>query len=177
MHATLPLLEDTDFPAIRRRQLETLQVNLGYVCNQQCVHCHVNAGPKRTECMERDTLDHVIAFMRTSRIKMLDITGGAPELNTHFRDLVQSAYELGVYVIDRCNLTILNEPGQEDLSEFLAAHGVEITASLPCYLEENVDAQRGKGVFAASIGALQQLNKLGYGKPDTLLRLNLVYNP
>ena len=177
MHATLPRLEATGFPAIRRRRLETLQVNLGYKCNQTCLHCHVNAGPTRTEMMSRDTIADVIAFLKSSGVKTLDITGGAPELNPHFRGLVLAARNLGVHVIDRCNLTIREQPGQEDLAQFLAANAVEIIASLPCYLEENVDAQRGKGVFEASIRALRSLNALGYGRAGSALLLNLVYNP
>lgn len=177
MHATLPLLEHSDFPAIRRRAPDTLQVNLGYKCNQSCLHCHVNAGPTRTELMARDTIFEVVAFLKTAGIKTLDITGGAPELNPHFRLLVESARQLGVRVIDRCNLTILFEPGQEGLAEFLATQRVEITASLPCYLEDNVDRQRGKGVFETSIRALRRLNTLGYGQVDSSLVLNLVYNP
>jgi len=177
MHATLPLLEATDFPAIRRRRLTTLQVNLGYKCNQTCVHCHVNAGPTRTEMMDRETVDDVLAFLAAARLGTLDITGGAPELSPHFRTLVAAARELGVHVMDRCNLTVLEQPGQEDTAEFLAANGVEVVASLPCYLEENVDAQRGKGVFDGSIRSLKKLNALGYGKPGSGLALNLVYNP
>ena len=177
MHATLPRLETTDFPAIRRRRLETLQVNLGYKCNQTCVHCHVNAGPTRTEMMERETISEVIAFLKASRVTTLDVTGGAPELSPHFRGLVLAARNLGVHVMDRCNLTILEQPGQEDLARFLAGNKVEVVASLPCYLEENVDAQRGKGVFESSIRALKSLNAIGYGQPDTGLVLNLVYNP
>ena len=177
MHATLPRLDTTDFPAIRRRRLDTLQVNLGYKCNQSCVHCHVNAGPTRTEMMSRETISEVIAFLKASRITNLDVTGGAPELNPHFRGLVLAARNLGVHVMDRCNLTILEQPGQEDLAQFLAGNGVEVIASLPCYLEENVDAQRGKGVFESSIRALRTLNALGYGQPGTGLVLNLVYNP
>ena len=177
MHATLPLMEVSDFPAIRRRQTETLQVNLGYKCNQSCLHCHVNAGPTRTELMARDTVFEVIAYLKTAGIRTLDITGGAPELNPHFRILVEAARGIGVRVIDRCNLTILFEPGQEYLAQFMADHQVEITASLPCYLEDNVDRQRGKGVFSTSIRALQLLNRLGYGQPGSELKLNLVYNP
>jgi radical SAM/Cys-rich protein len=176
MHATLPLLQDTDFPALSRRALETLQVNLGYRCNQQCLHCHVNAGPHRKEVMGRETVDQVLAFLARSGTKRLDITGGAPELNPHFRDLVREAQGRGVHVIDRCNLTILEQPGQEDLAEFLAEYRVEVVASLPCYLEENVDRQRGRGVFQSSIRGLSRLNGVGYGRaPD--LALNLVYNP
>jgi len=177
MHATLPLLETSDFPAIRRRTTETLQVNLGYKCNQSCLHCHVNAGPTRTELMARDTIFEVIAYLKAANIKTLDVTGGAPELNPHFRMLVEAARALGVSVIDRCNLTILLEPGHEDLARFLADQQVEITASLPCYLEDNVDRQRGKGVFGTSIRALQLLNRLGYGQAGSALKLNLVYNP
>ena len=177
MHATLPLVEVTDFPRIRRQRLETVQVNVGYKCNQTCVHCHVNAGPTRTEAMNRETVDDVLAFVRRSGVRTLDITGGAPELNPHFRDLVRRARALGVHVMDRCNLTVLEQPGQHDLAEFLAQHAVEVVASLPCYLEDNVDRQRGKGVFDASIRALQTLNALGYGDPATRLALNLVYNP
>ena len=177
MRATLPLMEVSDFPAIRRRQTQTLQVNLGYKCNQSCLHCHVNAGPTRTELMTLDTINEVIAYLQSAGIKTLDITGGAPELNPHFRRLVEAARNLGVRVIDRCNLTILFEPGHEDLAQFLAGQQVEITASLPCYLEDNVDRQRGKGVFGTSIRALQLLNGLGYGQPGSALKLNLVYNP
>ncbi len=177
MHATLPLLLKTDFPAIRRRALDTLQVNLGYRCNQSCLHCHVNASPQRTEMMTADTIALVIAVLRRRRIATLDLTGGAPELNPHFRDLVRAARALGVRVIDRCNLTILSEPGHEDLAEFLAEHDVEITASLPCYSVANVDRQRGDGVFDRSIWGLQRLNALGYGQPDSNKVLNLVYNP
>ena len=177
MHAVLPLLQKTEFPAIARRGVHTLQVNLGYVCNQTCQHCHVNAGPNRTESMDAETVDAVINALTASKASTLDLTGGAPELNPHFRRLVRAAREAGVRVIDRCNLTILFEPGQGDLAEFLAQHGVEVTASLPCYLEDNVDEQRGKGTYAASIRALRQLNDLGYGTGDSGLILNLVYNP
>jgi len=177
MHATLPRLEATDFPPIRRRRIETLQVNLGYKCNQSCLHCHVNAGPTRTEVMTRETISEIIAFLKASRVPTLDLTGGAPELNPHFRSLVLAARNLGVHVMDRCNLTILEQPGQEDLAQFLAGNRVEIVASLPCYLEENVNAQRGEGVFEASIRALRTLNAIGYGDPKTGLVLNLVYNP
>jgi len=177
MHATLPLLQHTDFPPIRRGRLETLQVNLGYLCNQSCVHCHVNAGPRRKEIMQARTVRQVLDFLAASCIPRLDLTGGAPEMNPHFRSLVSEARTLGVHVMDRCNLTILESPGYEDLAAFLAEQGVEVIASLPCYLEDNVNAQRGKGVFEASIRALQQLNRLGYGKKGSNLVLNLVYNP
>ena len=178
MHATLPLLRQTDFPVLQRRGVETLQLNLGYRCNQSCLHCHVNAGPKRTEEMTAETIDAVIDFIAASPgIRTIDLTGGAPELNPQFRRLVIAARARGLRVIDRCNLTILEEPGFEDMAGFLAAHRVEIVASLPCYLEENVDQQRGKGVFGASLRGLQQLNALGYGHPGSGLALNLVYNP
>ncbi len=177
MHATLPLIQQFGFPALRRGRLDTLQVNLGYKCNQSCLHCHVNAGPTRTEMMSRETIADVLAFIAVAGIKTLDLTGGAPELNPHFRELVARARELGTRVIDRCNLTILEEPGQEDLAGFLAGHRVEVTASMPCYTEELVDRQRGKGVYERSIAGLLRLNALGYGKPDTGLVLNLVYNP
>jgi radical SAM/Cys-rich protein len=174
MHATLPLMRQYGFPALRRARLETLQVNLGYKCNQSCVHCHVNAGPTRTEMMSRDTIEEVISFAGVSSVSNLDITGGAPELHAHFRSLVLRARELALHVIDRCNLTILEEPGQDDLADFLATNQVEIIASLPCYTEALVERQRGKGVYDKSIRALKRLNALGYGAS---LALNLVYNP
>ena len=177
MHATLPLLEVSDFPAIRRERLETLQVNLGYKCNQTCVHCHVNAGPTRTEEMDRETMHIVLRYLEASGVGTLDITGGAPELNPHFRELVVRASEFGAHVIDRCNLTVVEEAGQDDLADFLAGQGVEIVASLPCYTEELVDRQRGKGVYESSIRVLQRLNGLGYGAEGSGLALNLVYNP
>lgn len=177
MHATLPLLEVTDFPALRRRSVETLQVNLGYTCNQSCLHCHVNAGPSRTEQMDRQTMETVLGYLAAAKVRTLDLTGGAPELNPLFRELVRRARALGVQVIDRCNLTILEEPGQEDLAEFLAAQQVQVIASLPCYTEELVDRQRGKGVYEASIRGIRRLNALGYGQPGSVLELNLVYNP
>ncbi len=178
MHATLPLLEDTRFPALSRRHLETLQVNLGYRCNQSCVHCHVNAGPNRTESMSAENVDAVLAFLAASPgVSTVDLTGGAPELNPHFRRLVVAVRALGRSVMDRCNLTILEAPGQEDLADFLAGNQVQVVASLPCYLEDNVDQQRGKGVFEASIRGLKRLNALGYGQPGSGLTLNLVYNP
>ena len=177
MHPTLPLLAATDFPPIRRRSIDTLQVNLGYKCNQSCLHCHVAASPQRTEMMDGSTIAQVMEVLRARRVGTLDLTGGAPELNPHFRDLVRQARGAGVRVIDRCNLTILSEPGQEDLAAFLAGQGVEITASLPCYSPANVDRQRGDGVFDRSITGLRRLNALGYGDPDRGLVLNLVYNP
>jgi radical SAM/Cys-rich protein len=177
MHAILPLLKATDFPPVTRRALDTLQVNLGYRCNQACLHCHVNASPDRKEMMAKETIDQILAVLRARAIGTLDVTGGAPELNPHFRHLVRGARAAGVHVIDRCNLTVINEPGFEDLADFLAREGVEIVASLPCYTKENVDRQRGEHVFESSILALRKLNALGYGRPDTGLVLNLVYNP
>lgn len=177
MHATLPLLKNTDFPAITRRKLTTAQVNLGYLCNQTCIHCHVNAGPTRKEIMDRDTIDLALDYVAASGVELVDLTGGAPEMNPNFRYLVSTLRERGVRVMDRCNLTILEQPGYETMAEFLAIQGVEITASMPCYLEDNVDAQRGKGVFGDSIRALKRLNALGYGQPGSGLELNLVYNP
>lgn len=177
MHATLPLLAVTDFPALKRAQLSTLQVNLGYRCNQSCLHCHVNAGPNRKEMMDDDNLQLILQVLAKQDIKTLDLTGGAPELHEGFRDLVRSARALGVHVIDRCNLTVLFEPGQEGLAEFLAQQQVEVVASLPCYSAANVDKQRGDGVFDKSILALQKLNALGYGASDSGLQLSLVYNP
>jgi radical SAM/Cys-rich protein len=174
MQDSRPLLLQSDFPAIEREALDTLQVNLGYLCNLSCVHCHVNAGPQRTEMMSLDTIQQVLELLSRQRIEVLDLTGGAPELNPHFRHLVREARAMGVRVIDRCNLTVLFEPGQGDLAEFLASHQVEIVASLPCYLEENVEQQRGKGVYSDSIRAIRALNALGYGDA---LPLQLVYNP
>ncbi|MEY6431048.1 arsenosugar biosynthesis radical SAM (seleno)protein ArsS [Thioalkalicoccus limnaeus] len=172
-----PLLWPTDFPLIQRRNLLTVQVNLGYRCNQSCQHCHVDAGPNRAEQMEAETIAEVLAFLDREPVATLDITGGAPELNPGFRDLVRGARARGVSVMDRCNLTILEEPGQEELAAFLADQGVEVVASLPCYLEDNVDAQRGRGVFEASLRGLRRLNALGYGDGVSGLELDLVYNP
>lgn len=176
MKDTFDLLVETDFPSIKRAQLETLQVNLGYLCNQQCLHCHVDASPRRKEIMTAETISDVLDFLRQKDIKTLDLTGGAPEMNPEFFSLVEQATEMGVHVIDRCNLTILLEKGFEKTAAFLAQHKVEVVASMPCYLEENVDAQRGKGVFDQSIEGLKLLNKNGYGI-DEQLQLNLVYNP
>ncbi len=177
MRDTWPLLERISFPDIRRGRLDTLQVNVGYRCNQSCVHCHVNAGPNRTEEMDGATIDLVLAVLDRHAIRTLDVTGGAPELNPHFRRLVRSARDMGVHVMDRCNLTILEQPGQEDLAEFLAAQQVEIVASMPCYLTDNVEKQRGKGVFDGSIRGLRKLNAVGYAHEASGLVLNLVYNP
>lgn len=177
MHATLPLLQATEFPALRRRELEILQVNLGYKCNMSCMHCHVNAGPNRTEMMDRSLIELIPRVLAARNLHTLDLTGGAPELHEDFRDLVRAARAQDCKVIDRCNLTILFEPGQEDLAEFLAEQQVEIVASLPCYSLDNVDKQRGKGAFDKSILGLQKLNALGYGQPGSGLALNLVFNP
>lgn len=175
---TLPKLsQSTTFPAIVRGKLETLQVNLGYQCNQQCNHCHVNAGPKRTETMDRATVMTILQLLGPLNIKSLDLTGGAPEMNSHFKMLVRETRQQGVHVMDRCNLTILTEPGYEDMAEFLAQQQVEIVSSMPCYLPENVDGQRGRGVYDKSITALKKLNVLGYGQADSGLNINLVYNP
>ena len=177
MRDTYPLLVNTDFPAIQRRRPETLQANLGYRCNQSCAHCHVAASPTRTEEMNWETMTLLLEFSRRHQIQTLDLTGGAPELNPHFRRLVSESTDMGMRVIDRCNLTILSAPGCETLAHFLADQQVEIAASLPCYLEENVDKQRGDGVFQASLDGLRRLNTLGYGLPESGLILNLVYNP
>jgi len=177
MHDTLHLLKNSDFPAISRRKTEILQINIGLRCNQTCVHCHVNSSPKRTEKMDEATIAAVYYYVKKSDVHTLDITGGAPELHPQFRELVVKIRALNINVIDRCNLTILSEPDQEDLAEFLAEQEVEIVASLPCYQKENVDKQRGKGVFKLSIEGLQKLNCLGFGKPGSSLNLHLVYNP
>lgn len=177
MRDLLPLLAETDFPPLRRGALTTLQVNLGYRCNQRCLHCHVNAGPTRTEMMSSEHIQAVLAVLAAQSLQTLDLTGGAPELHPEFRTLVAGARALGVTVIDRCNLTILSEPGQEDLADFLADYQVQVVASLPCYTEDTVDRQRGDGVFQRSIAGLQALNARGYGHPGTGLSLSLVYNP
>lgn len=177
MHDTLPRLARWAFPALTRGPLDTLQVNLGYRCNQSCLHCHVNASPQRTEMMDAATLALIPRVLRARGLATLDLTGGAPELHEGFRDLVREARALGVRVIDRCNLTILSEPGQEGLADFLAAQRVEVVASLPCYSAANVDRQRGDGVFDRSVEGLRALNALGYGHEGTGLVLNLVYNP
>ena len=177
MRDTWNLLKTTDFPSVSRRALEILQVNLGYLCNQSCLHCHVNAGPKRKELMQDENIDLILDVLRQTGVHTLDLTGGAPEMNPMFRRLVSAARELDVTVIDRCNLTILLEPGYEGTAEFLAENKVQIVASLPCYMEDNVDGQRGKGVYQKSMQALTLLNQLGYGKPGSGLELTLVYNP
>ncbi|TWT64033.1 arsenosugar biosynthesis radical SAM (seleno)protein ArsS [Rubinisphaera italica] len=163
--------------ALTASGIETLQVNVGRVCNQTCSHCHVDAGPDRKENMSAEVAEACLEFLSRANVNTLDITGGAPEMNPSFRRLVTQAHKLGRKVIDRCNLTILQAPGYEDLAEFLAEHQVEVVASLPCYLEENVNKQRGDRVFQRSIAALKKLNTLGYGVPDSGLSLSLVYNP
>lgn len=171
-------LEDRGLHALVREPVKTLQVNVGKVCNQACHHCHVEAGPNRTESMSRDTAERIVEILAASpHVECLDVTGGAPEINPHFRFLVSEGRRRGLRVIDRCNLTILLEPGQEDLARFLADQGVEIVASLPCYQKANVERQRGRGVFDKSIAGLRLLNGLGYGRADSQLVLNLVYNP
>ncbi|MCP4878471.1 MAG: radical SAM/Cys-rich domain protein [Gammaproteobacteria bacterium] len=172
-----PLLKTTDFPSVTRSSLEILQVNLGYLCNQSCLHCHVAAGPTRKELMGQENILHILEILQRPSVHTLDLTGGAPEMNPMFRKLVLAARELGINVIDRCNLTILQEPGYEDLAEFLAENEVQVVASLPCYMEDNVDGQRGKGVYQKSMQALKRLNQLGYGKDGSKLTLTLVYNP
>ena len=172
-----PKLLETNFPAIKRRSIDILQVNLGYLCNLSCTHCHVNAGPTRKELMSKEVIDDLLQLIDQRRIKTLDLTGGAPEMNPLFRYFVTEARARGVHVMDRCNLTVLFEPGQEEVAQFLRDNKVEIVASLPCYTEDNVDKQRGKGTFDGSIKALQLLNELGYGKGDPSLKLSLVYNP
>ncbi|MCB1318344.1 MAG: arsenosugar biosynthesis radical SAM protein ArsS [Leptospiraceae bacterium] len=171
------MLKKTDFPQIRRQRLEVLQVNLGYYCNQSCLHCHVNAGPKRKEMMDAKTAGQIIAFLEHSDVHTLDLTGGAPELHEQFRPLVEAGRRAGCRIIDRCNLTVLFEPGQENLADYLAGSGVDVVASLPCYLEDNVNAQRGDGVYEKSIQGLRRLNALGYGIEGSGLNLELVYNP
>jgi len=177
MRDVKPLLLNSDFPPIRRGRLSTLQMNLGYLCNLSCTHCHVNAGPNRTELMTRETMQTALQFADKYQLENLDLTGGSPEMNPDFHWLVEEARKQGLHVMDRCNPTILVEPGYEETAEFLAEQQVEVIASLPCYMEDNVDAQRGKGVFSASIKALQKLNALGYGQTGSNLTLNLVFNP
>ena len=171
-------LNSIGVPQLTAKPVETLQINVGKRCNQACQHCHVEAGPNRTEMMLDKTVSRVMELMSASSdLRTLDITGGAPELHPRFRDLVTHAHALDLKVIDRCNLTVLFEEGQEDTAQFLADHNVEVVASLPCYAQKNVDHQRGKGVFEKSIEALRLLNQLGYGESNGTLKLNLVYNP
>jgi radical SAM/Cys-rich protein len=186
---TLPLQSDDLFAErlaqigqpLVRRSITTLQVNVGKMCNLACHHCHVEAGPKRTEIMTWQTMQRILAWLDAHReslgIRTVDLTGGAPEMNPQFRSFVTALRSRGLHVLDRSNLTILLEPGYQTMARFLAEQRVEIVASLPCYLESNVDKQRGQGVFHESVIVLQQLNELGYGKADSGLKLDLVYNP
>ena len=167
----------TAFPNIKKEFIDTLQINIGYKCNQACKHCHVNSSPSRTEMMSEEILNLIPKIIKKFNIKTLDITGGAPEMNPNFKKLVLSLKNQNINIIDRCNLTIFFEKGYEDLPDFLAENNVIITASLPCYEKENVEKQRGSGVFDKSINAIKILNKLGYGINETGLQLNLVYNP
>ncbi|HLL89767.1 MAG TPA: arsenosugar biosynthesis radical SAM (seleno)protein ArsS [Tepidisphaeraceae bacterium] len=170
-----------DRQPLRRRAIRTLQLNVGKMCNLACHHCHVEAGPKRTEIMTWDVMASVLDWLDAHHpalgTQVVDLTGGAPEMNPHFRRFVEALKARGLHVLDRCNLTILLDPGYEDMIPFLARHKVEIVASLPCYLEDNVDKQRGRGVFHDSIEALRRLNAAGYGVDGSNLRLDLVYNP
>lgn len=177
MHDTWPLLKDSDFPEIERGPVTTLQLNLGYRCNLSCIHCHVNAGPRRTERMDEDTMRLALSVAKRLNVRNLDLTGGSPEMNPQFRWLVEQAKSAGLHVMDRLNPTIMEEPGYDWVGAFLARHEVEVIASLPCYSQDNVDEQRGDGVFESSVRALRQLNALGYGQPGSPLELNLVYNP
>ena len=171
------MVETITFPRLSKNSVSTLQINMGYKCNQRCAHCHVNAGPERLEMMNSSTIALIPQVLKNYNIGILDLTGGAPELHPQFKELVINARELDIEIIDRCNLTILNEPGYEDLAEFLAENKVTVTASLPCYEKSNVNKQRGNGVFERSILGLKQLNRQGYGKGDKSLILNLVFNP
>ena len=164
------------FPNIQKEYIETLQINIGYKCNQACKHCHVNSSPARTEMMSKEIISLIPKIISKYKIKTLDITGGAPELHPQFRSLIKTLGNTNIDIIDRCNLTIFFESGYEDLPEFLAKNNVTVTASLPCYAQKNVDKQRGNGVFEKSIKALKILNSLGYGKANSDLKLNLVYN-
>ena len=174
-----PFAENLRFAGqrLRRRAIDVLQVNMGRYCNLACIHCHVESGPTRKEMMSRETVDAVLYFLARTEIPTLDITGGAPELHRDFDYLVEAARGLGRHVMDRCNLTVIFESGKDYLPEFFKYHRVELVCSLPCYSEENVDKQRGKGTFDLSIRALQRLNDIGYGQPESDLVLNLVYNP
>lgn len=177
MHSTLSLLQSHTFPAIARDRLDTLQLNLGYLCNISCIHCHVNAGPRRKELMSHEVMELALLVAQRREIKVFDLTGGTPEMNPEFRWFVREAATRGIHVMDRLNPTIIEEPGYEWVADFHAEHRVELIASLPCYSQANVDEQRGAGVFEKSISALQKLNQLGYGRSDSGLTLNLVYNP
>jgi len=171
-------LRRSGLPVLERAPTTVLQINVGKLCNQTCNHCHVEAGPKRTEVMAGAVVERLIELAGASQVRTVDLTGGAPEMNPHFRRLVEGMAALGKEVLSRCNLTILLEPGYEWLAEFYAAHRVHLVCSLPCYTEDNVTRQRGRGVFDKSIAALQRLNALGYGDEDADgLPLDLVYNP
>jgi radical SAM/Cys-rich protein len=170
-------LAEHGLPPLQATGLQVLQINVGRLCNQTCRHCHVDAGPERREVMPRAVFEACLDVLSRTEIPVVDLTGGAPEMNPEFRWFVGEVRRLGRHVIDRCNLTILTAPGFDDLPRFLAEHEVEIIASLPCYLERNTDGQRGDGVFSRSIDALRRLNALGYGQPDGRLPLHLVYNP
>ncbi len=177
MRDSWPLLRDVPFPALKRGRAHTLQMNLGYRCNLACLHCHVSAGPNRREEMSLETMQLALQVADRHGLKTLDVTGGSPEMNPHFRWLVETARTRGMHVMDRFNPTIAEQPGYEWVLDFLRDHQVEVIASLPCYTADNVDAQRGAGVFASSIRVLQALNALGYADPGSGLELNLVYNP
>ncbi len=170
-------LRESDLFPLRATGVETCQINFGRLCNQACTHCHVQAGPAREETIGRETLDECLGMLARTDVATVDITGGAPELNPHFRGFVDECRALGKHVMVRCNLTVLLEPGSEELAQFYADRRVEIVASMPCYLEENVDAQRGAGVHTKSIEVLRLLNSVGFGRVGTNLALNLVYNP
>ena len=165
------------FPLIKKEYIETLQINIGLKCNQACKHCHVNSSPLRTEKMSYEIISLIPKVIEKYKIKTLDITGGAPEMHPEFRNLITTLSDKNIDIIDRCNLTIFFEDGFEDLPQFLAKNNVIVTASLPCYQKDNVELQRGYGVFDKSINALKILNDLGYGKQKDGLQLNLVYNP
>ena len=169
-------LKDHSLPGLKREKLRDLQINLGYLCNQACEHCHVEAGPKRTELMTWKTMQKILEWSKTAGIQSVDLTGGAPEMNPHFRSFVEAFQAQGAQIISRCNLTILTEPGYEDLARWYADRKVRLVSSMPCYTRENVDKQRGKGTFGKSIDALLELNQFGYGI-DPALPLDLVYNP
>ncbi len=177
MRDTWPLLRESNFPAIKRGAVTTLQLNLGYRCNLSCIHCHVSAGPRRTEQMDRETMQLALQLATKLQVTTFDLTGGSPEMNPDFLWLVEQAKRMGLHVMDRLNPTIMEEPGYQWVGEFLAEHKIEAVASLPCYSQANVDEQRGDGVFESSVRALQTLNRLGYGQTDSGLVLNLVYNP
>jgi len=162
---------------LTRVSLDTLQINLGKLCNQACHHCHVDASPIRTEIMTRKTVDRLLAFLKQSQVNTVDLTGGAPEMNPSFRYFVEEMRKMDIHVMVRCNLTVIYEPKLEDLPEFYKTHQIELVCSLPCYLEGNVDEQRGRGVYQKSIDALRALNAIGYGQKDSELLLHLVYNP